>query len=255
MIWFLIWIGTWLISFFLYAKRYTSNKVFYGFSFVQFFYLVATMPITALCLLNIGFDVTKNPEVINIPISTEVLLSFYILSILVGAIGGSIHASSTSLAEQLKNHIFLNAYSVNEEFHGPVSHDLIFLSITGVTLFLGLLGLNHPSAIPINPTLPLYGGIIIGLLNGLTVVRSTHVGLSLITSFFTTLFLGLIIQNSSLHLINYPFLVFAVVNAFVIFITLLISILIYFKSKRMTKIMVKIIFPKGHPIHQTFSIF
>jgi hypothetical protein len=253
--WFLILIVTFISAFLIYSKRYTSDRKFFGIYFVQFYYLVIAAPIVGLCLINIGLDIVKNPEVININIPTDSLLSLYFLSILVGVIGTAVHSVSTSQVEALKRHIFLRAYSYNEEIHGPVSHEMLYLATVAVILLNGLLAVNHPNLVPFEPVIPFYTGAMLGLFLGLSVILSTHVGLALIATFFSALILLNVVTIFSLRLDNHPNLVFDLTVLIFMFCTILLSVLLYFKSKKATKIMIKIIFPKGHPIHETFSVF
>ncbi len=238
----------------VYKLRYSSMLKIRGLYFVQFYYLMIVTPIMAMALINIGLDITNLPEINNFPVSTDVLFSLYLLSIIIGAIGSGIHSTSTSVAEAFKNKVTLNAYTINEGFHGPLSHELVFLATAFVTLFIGLLGINHPLPSFTNITFIIFVSFIIGIVNAVTVIRSTHIGISLITSFTTTLILLITILPISHQLQIYPYSILALTSAFTTFCLLLIASLIYATSKRISKVLIKACFPKGHPIHEVFQM-
>lgn len=241
-----------ILSVVVYSKRFTSNRQIKGLYFVQFYYLAIATPLLALSLIQIGLEIFKNKEVLNFPLSSDLLLSGYILSIIIGAIGAGIHSSSTSVSEAFKGHIHLYAFRLNEQFHGPLSHEFVFLAGAFVTLFIGLLGINHPNPLAINPWIGILFGALVGLMNSITVIRSTHVGISLLSAFFTTVILSGIISQLQLNLSFYPYVVFALSSAATIFFVLSVASMIYATSKRGTRVLIELFFPKGHPIHEFF---
>ena len=129
----------------MYRKRYTSNLKIGGIYFVQLWYLIVTIVVVAL-FLNIGLDIIMRPTLDRFPIPSTWIFNAYAVALIITAIGSGIHTSATSVYQSFKSKgkIEKQAYFTNELFHGPLSHNMVYLGAIISTVCLGFLELNHP---------------------------------------------------------------------------------------------------------------
>lgn len=236
-----------------YHFRYISKIKFLGLYIVQFYQLLIVTPLAFVALINLALDITATPSIGIISINERLLFSLFSFSLASTIIGVGIHSASTSVYQSFSPNLDIKAYIENEIFHGPFSHDLVFIGANYTAFFLFLLGLNHPTNINQDLILPTLLGLAIGIPAAIAVIRGTHLILVAINSLICSVVGLLIFVN--FNLVYYP-VSFSMLLAFTSFsLTLLLALLIYFTSKRVTKLMIKLLFPKGHPIYEKFHFF
>ncbi len=256
MTWLFVLVFAFLSGVFLYRKRYTSEMRVKGLYFIQFYYLFILTPIISLSLIQIGLEVMRRPEVINFPVESQVLFSMYLLSIIFCTIGSGIHATSTSVSQALRKYNYLQAFHINEGFHGALSHDMIIVGIVYAANFIMLLELNHPLSQANNYyLLSIVLGICIGIGGVITVIRGTHLGINIIASVISLFIEAVALFPLSYSLHYFPFATTAHIALITFVVGLLIATLIYLSSARLTKHLIRFCFPKGHPLRENFRMF
>jgi hypothetical protein len=253
MLWIAFLAVIFIVTAFMYSKRYTSTRRIGGLYLVQFYNLLIATPLIVLALFNIALEIFLRPEVVNIPISSRILYSLFCLALTIGAIGSGIHATSTSVAQSFPIGSRSRAYFTNEVFHGVMSHDMLYLAGIMLTVILTFLEINHPiSSYNYSLETLISVGILIGICQAMGVVWSTHIGVNLIAAFFGT-FIVLYTYNPFINWTEHPLAVIFLVSLGTIFITLGVVGVIYLKSKRLSDRLVRFIFPKGHPFREVFT--
>ncbi len=256
-IWILILIMTMVTAFIFYSHRYTNKVKIWGLYSVQFFNLFVGSPLVLLVILNIALDIVRRPEIEHITLSSNILFALLGLSIISTAIGNGIHSTSTSVSEAFPQGVRTKAFLTNEVFHRYLSHELGNLGGIGIAVFLGLLETNHPAQVPEFGLLSAaLFGIVIGILAATYIVRGTFVGLSLFASFFGLIFMSIALYPlyDSGEIVHYPISVMAFAAVAAVFVLLITTSLIVLFSDRLSKRLVKFIFPKGHPMRESFHL-
>jgi hypothetical protein len=251
MFWIVSLLITYLFCLVVYSQRYSKRKIS-GIQIVQFLYLFVAAPLIGTCLLNIGLDIASRPLQITI-IPDFVLLPLAVFTTIVGCIGAGIHSTSVVTEELLSHEKTTRAFRFNNRIHGVISHQMAYQGSIFLSVLFLFLELNHPRSYQdISMTTFVLIGMILGLFFALSILWSTYVVYNLL---FTTLCLGLvayfiplIIQNSHI----YPVSMMTITLLVTLDVLLLLSLLVYKKSKRLSRIVVTMIFPRGHSLREQF---
>lgn len=248
----------WFSATLLYRKRFTSGFKIGGLYLVQLYYLIAT-PIAALFLFDIGSDIFSRPIVGGLPIPGNILFNAFNFFVMLAVVGMGIHSTSASVYQTFKNRDKLEkeAYKTNELFHGPWSHNMVYIgSLLSITL-LGLLEINHPYfGRIINFNLLMLAGIMIGVLGVIGVLRAMPIryDLMIVVSLLCAIILGYSIRNYALNINSYPMAVIALSGLVTLFTLLLLASLIFAISESISKRVINKALPKGHPLHEGINI-
>ena len=158
------------------------------------------------------------------------------------------------LHDQIKED--LPTFNVNEKFHGGFSHNLLFISTIFATMFLGLLELNHPASNPssIRPILILLLGVALGCIQSIAVIRSTFFSLSLISSVAAGGVLYFFANKVLFNFAYYPVTTVALIYLIVTTAVLSLVGLIFLMSHRLSKTVVKRVYPKEHWFQERMSM-
>lgn len=208
-------------------------------------------------MFDVGSDIFSRPHVVNLPISGNILYNLYNFSVMMIVVGMGIHSTSTSVYQSFKNKDRLEkeAFHTNELIHGPWSHNMSQLGAMFSILLLGLLELNHPYfGRIINFNLLLVGGIFLGTLGTISVLRSTYMSLPMIISFIGSLVLGYGLRNYAMNIYSYPMAIIATSAIITMFILVSLASITFAVSETWSKKIVKRAFPKGHRFHQGIDI-
>lgn len=240
----------------LYKKRFTSGIKVGGLYLIQLYYLFMT-PIAALLMFDIGSDIFSRGEVGSFLVPDNILFNIFNFSIMMTVVAMGIHSTSTSVYQSFKNRDKLEkeAYHSNELFHGPWSHNMASLGAIFSFMLLGLLELIHPyfgRVISLN--LLIFGGILSGIVGAIIILRGTHIGFSIIASFFSSVVLGLSFRNIAVNTISYPMATITLSCLVTVFILLSGAAVVFAVSESLSKRVVKRAFPKGHPFHQGIQL-
>jgi len=103
-----------------------------------------------------------------IPISDTDLLMITFIFFTIGAIGNTIHSTGKILWYHLapNKKVVETAYTINEIFHGPLGHYLVFINILLIIFFLPIHEINHPAEHVLEPRhmrLLAVSGVILGV--------------------------------------------------------------------------------------------
>lgn len=240
----------------LYKKRFTSGIKVGGLYLIQLYYLFMT-PIAALLMFDIGSDIFSRPEVGDFLVSDKILFNIFNFSVMMTVVAMGIHSTSTSVYQTFKkkDQLEKEAYRTNELFHGPWSHNMASLGAIFSFMLLGLLELTHPYfGKTINFNLLILGGILSGIIGAIIILRGTHIGFSVIASFFSSVVLGLSIRNMAVNTISYPMATIALSCLVTVFVLLSGASIVFAISESLSKRVVKRAFPKGHPFHQGIDL-
>ncbi|HBL51897.1 MAG: hypothetical protein A3D24_00975 [Candidatus Blackburnbacteria bacterium RIFCSPHIGHO2_02_FULL_39_13] len=253
-IWLIILTFAVVSAAFVYTKRYSSSRRIGSLYFIQFFYLFVLSPAVFISLLNIALNIylrVPTPEAID----GSLLFSLFALSLAIGVAGNGIHSTSTSVFQAFQKRSQLKAFLTNEAFHGPLSHDMTFAGSLLTAFFLSLLEITRPASYSQSLTIFIFLGILIGLAQAISIIWSTHIGLNLGVSFICVAILSSFLPQMQDSLFLYPIAIsmFSLLaTTFVILAFVGLSVVLF---KSTTKKMVRLLFPTGHPIHESFSFF
>ncbi len=240
----------------VYRRRFTSGVKIGGLYWVQLYYLFLT-PVGALLMFDVGSDIFSRPHVGNVPIPGNILFNIYNFSVMMIVVGVGIHSTATSVFQSFKSKDKLEkeAYHTNELIHGPWSHNMSQVGAIMSVMLLGLLELNHPYfGRAINFNLLLLGGITLGILGVISVLRSAYISFPLVTSFIGSVLVGYGIRNYALNLSSYPMAIVSLSALVTMFALLSLAALIFAISETLSKKVVSRTFPKGHPFHEEISL-
>lgn len=223
---------------------------------VQIYYLLIT-PILALLMFDIGSDIFSRPNVGNVPIPGNILFNAFNFSVMMSVVGIGIHSTSTSVYQSFRKRdkVEKEAFHTNELFHGAWSHNMMFVGVISTTMLLGLLELNHPYfGRMINFNLLLFGGILVGIMAAVAMLRGAHIGFPIVASFLASIALGFSIRHYALNVNSYPMAIISVASLVTLFLLLSLAAIIFAISESLSKRVVKRAFPKGHPFHQGIEL-
>jgi hypothetical protein len=258
----------------VYKKRFSSDFQVGGLYFVQLYYLLIT-PIICTIFITLGQEILNRPRVEILSIPSGIIFNLYGMFVILAAIASGIHSATTSIFQSfLKNELpmlkkiknelddatfrrlelheqineDLPTFNVNEKFHGGFSHNLLFISSIFATLFLGLLELNHPSGNPssIRPVLILLLGLSMGAVQSIGIIRSTFLSISLIFSIASGGVLYFFANKVLFNFAYYPVTTVCLISLIVMSASLALVGLIFLVSNRLSKTVVKRIYPKEH---------
>lgn len=258
----------------VYKKRFSSDFQVGGLYFVQLYYLLIT-PIVCTIFITLGQEILNRPriEIINVP--SGILFNLYGMFVILAGVASGIHSATTSIYQSfLKNELpmlkkikndlddatfrrlelheqikeDLPTFNVNEKFHGGFSHNLLFISSIFATLFLGLLELNHPVGNPssIRPVLILLLGLALGTIQSIAIIRSAFLSLSLISSVVAGGVLYFFANKILFNFAYYPVTTVSLIYLIVVSAVVALVGLIFLVSHRLSKTVVKRIYPKEH---------
>lgn len=238
---------------FLYKKRFTSETKIGGLYIVQIYYLFMT-PIAALLLFDIGSGIFSRPTVGDYPIPSQVLFNIFNFSVMTAVVGMGIHSTSTSVFQSFNgNSESSEAYKTNELFHGPWSHNMIYLGVIFSIILMGLLEINHPYFGPtFNFNLLLGAGILLGIMGAVGMLRALPLryDLPIVFSLLGSILLGYSVRTYATNINSYPMVIISLSCLVTLFILLLMASLVFMISENLSHKMVKRAFPKGHPFHE-----
>lgn len=240
----------------IYKKRFTSETKIGGLYFVQLYYMVMT-PIGALLLFDIGSDIFSRPQVGNFIIPSNILLNVFNFCVMMSVVAIGIHSTSTSVHQSFKKKDKLekDAYHANELIHGPWSHNLAYVGSILSVLLLGLLELNHPYfGRTINFNVLVFGGVILGILGAVAVLRGTYISMSLIAVFLGSIVMGYSFRHMATNIISYPMAIISLASLVTMFILLTGAAVTFAISNTLSKKVVSRAFPKGHRFHEGIDL-
>lgn len=266
----------------VYKKRFSSDFSFGGLYFVQLYYLLIT-PIVCTIFITLGQEILNRPriELLNIP--SGIIFNLYGMFVILAAVAAGIHSTTTSIFQSfLKNELpmlkkikrelddstfrrlelhqqiqeDLPTFHVNEKFHGGFSHNLLFISIILAAVFLGLLELNHPAQdpTPLDAWIILFLGVSLGAIQAIAVIRSTFFSISLVASVLASGVLYYFANKVLFKFAHYPVTTVAMIELVVLSAILAVVGLIFLLSHRLSKTVVKRIYPKEHWFQEGMSM-
>lgn len=250
MIWVFVAILAVVSSAILYSVRFTTKLRLIGLDLVQFYYIAIAAPLAFLSIINLGLEIINRQEIVNLPLSTNLLFSGYLLTTCMAVIGTAIHSTSTTVAKDFPKNHNCQAQETNEVFHGHLSHYMTYLGGIFTVVFLAFLEVNHPDFNTIlNPDISMVFGAILGLASIIGIIWSTYIFVHLIASFLATSILLYIYLNYIQIKEYYPLFLFSLTAESVVFGGLLITFVIFKSSNKLTRQFIKFFFPSGHPYH------
>jgi len=215
--------------------------------------LAIIAPAISVCLINLAWEVLARPAIVNVSLSETLVFSLYVFSVVIGAIGSGIHSTSTSVYQTFYHEHKVGAFYINEKFHGALSHYMLYLGSIGCAVFLSLLELNHPlKSANFSPFFLILSGSLLGLLIALSITWSRFIVINLIASFLGVVILSIFASHFN-PVEQFPFYIIA--NSFLSTLGLSLSmvVLCFRCSKRLERFLVLKLFPKGHPLRQSYS--
>lgn len=266
----------------VYKKRFTSDFQMGGLYFVQLYYLLIT-PIVCTIFITLGQEILNRPKMVELNIPSGIIFNLYGMFVILAGVASGIHSATTSIFQSfLKNELpmlkkikkelddstfrrlelhqqiqeDLPTFHVNEKFHGGFSHNMLFISSILAVLFLGLLELNHPALdpTPIDALIILLLGVALGVIQAIAIIRSTFLSLSLITSVLTGGVLYYFANTVLFKFAYYPVTTVALIYLTVLTTILAVVGLIFLVSHRLSKTVVKRIYPKEHWFQEGMSM-
>lgn len=266
----------------VYKKRFTSDFQIGGLYFVQLYYLLIT-PIFCTIFITLGQEILNRPKIEVLDIPSGIIFNLFGMCVVLAGIASGVHSATTSIFQSfLKNELpmlkkikndlddatfrrlelhdqikeDLPTFNVNEKFHGGFSHNLLFISTIFATMFLGLLELNHPASNPssIRPILILLLGVALGCIQSIAVIRSTFFSLSLISSVAAGGVLYFFANKVLFNFAYYPVTTVALIYLIVTTAVLSLVGLIFLMSHRLSKTVVKRVYPKEHWFQEGMSM-
>ena len=174
MVWFLLLIFTSLCSLILFSQRFSSRTII-NFPIVQFCYLFFSAPLISLSLIHIAYSIIlRSPQ--NTTTFDWFVLSLFILSTIMGALGSGIHSVAVTLSTAMKEHTHLPVYQISESIHNELSHEMLYINQMLVSFFLILLEMNHPySGRQLQQEMLIALGLILGFISGMAKIGRAHV--------------------------------------------------------------------------------
>lgn len=242
----------------IYRKRFTSEKRIRGMYFVQAYYLIVS-PIVCALLINLGLEIYNRPEVLNLALPSSLIFVLYAVAIATAGIGAGIHSTSTSVyqsfarAKQFKS----DPFETNEKFHGGLSHNMLFIAAIIGFVLLSFLEVNHPSLrqSAILTTSSVIGlGIGLGLIQAIAVLRSLHLGYSLIGSLLGSIIIFYFCRPHMVSIEMFPISFVVLSGLITLFVTLFSAVLILLTSGKLSHKLLRRAYPKGHPFHEGISL-
>ncbi len=232
--------------------------------YVQLYYLILSV-VMSLLLIYIGLNIYLRPEIKNLPIGSTFILGLYTISMLVAAMGAAIHSTATSVYQAFvkEKQTHLESFRINEIFHLNLSHNLIFIGVIFASFFLSVLEINHPStrdSMFLNAGSTITLGVVIGLIETITILRSAHITFS---SHINYSIIGSLIGSLAIFIFCRPYMtsVDAFPVAFIMFSSLVTVLLclvivtaIFITSQSLSEKIVNKTFPVGHPFREVLKL-
>lgn len=261
----------WLIVAFLglsallvYRKRFTSERRISGMYYVQLYYLILAVLIPLL-LIYIGLNIHLRPEVKNLPTNSTLILGLYTISMIIAAMGASIHSTATSVYQSFvkEKQTHLESFRINEIFHLNLSHNLIFIGVIFASFFLSVLEINHPStrdSLFLNAGSTITLGVVIGLIEAVTILRSTditfssHLNYSIIGSLVGSLAIFIFCRPFMTSVDAYPVAFIMFSSLVTVFLSLIATTAIFMTSHTLSEKIVNRTFPVGHPFREVLKL-
>jgi hypothetical protein len=248
----------------VYRKRFTSEKRISGMYYVQLYYLILAV-VMPLVLTYAGLQIYHRPEVRNLPLSSSLVLAFYIVSLIVAAIGAGIHSTATSVYQALvkEKQTHLESFRINEIFHLNLSHNLIFIGTIFASFYLSVLEINHPStrdSFFLNAGTAITLGVVIGLIETVTILRSaaitfsSHINYSIIGSFLGSLAIFIFCRPFMTSVDAYPVAFILFSSLVTVCISLIATTAIFMTSHSLSEKIVNRTFPVGHPFREVLKL-
>ena len=130
----------------IYTKETLRIKTVGGkIDLLQLLYLVFIPFLLVVALFFIFTSIISNPFVGNIKLDDSVAIFLFLLFGAFATLGNGMHAASKTVSNFMKRADNPTAYEVNEFFHIPLSHFIIYASFVGISITLMLFEFNHPS--------------------------------------------------------------------------------------------------------------
>lgn len=232
--------------------------------YVQLYYLILAV-VMSLLLIYIGLNIYLRPEIKNLPVGSTLILGLYTISMLVAAMGAAIHSTATSVYQAFvkEKQTHLESFRINEIFHLNLSHNLIFIGVIFASFFLSVLEINHPStrdSMFLNAGSTITLGVVIGLIETITILRSAHITFS---SHINYSIIGSLIGSLAIFIFCRPYMtsVDAFPVAFIMFSSLVTVLLclviitaIFITSHSLSEKIVNRTFPVGHPFREVLKL-
>lgn len=246
----------------VYKKRFTSERRIGGLYSVQLYYLILSLFVPML-FLNLGLDIMHRPEVKNLPLPSMLLFDFYVISLVCAAIGVGIHATSTSVYQSFVSHKHtkLEAYKINEKFHGYLSHHMTYSGGIVGLLSLSLLEFNHPVSQHWNSYLLIAIGIAIGVIGSIAIIWSTYtinwfvyIGFNLLAALLSVTIIVTMLDATAANLVSQPITRIMLTALITITAALTSYSIIFLTSDRMTAKLLRRLFPKNHDFRKAPTI-
>lgn len=244
MLWYIVLIGTLAFSCLIYNLRFSRRHVA-GFPILQFIYMFFATPIITLSMINIALSVANRPVSQTPFISEDFLLNGYLLAVLLGAIGMGIHSLSVIIENVLLTGESA-AYVFTNRIHGIISHEMVYLSSMFLLVTISWLELSHAQRTLVDPITSVSAGALLGALFGLTILRSTYLKINSIFSLLCLLSCLPLLLLINMEFSRYPATLLSISALSTLLAVFIISWIIYRYSPRMCRLMVGVLYPKGH---------
>ena len=226
------WIGN-----FVFTKEVLRTRTIKGkIDLLQLMNLLIIPIIVFTAIFFIFINIKQNRFVNNVGLSDDAAFFFLIFFTSLTAIGNGMHAASKMVSNYLRKSDNETAYEVNEFFHIPFSHFLIYVGIFFLSLTIILFELNHPGQAALSMTellIVLLAGALLGasfaLMIHRTRTKNVYLPLSLI------LILGLLSLFYSLkpQFLLLPATIYLSSEILSLFFT---SLLFYYKDRRSKRV-------------------
>lgn len=248
----------------VYRKRFTSERRISGMYYVQLYYLILAVLISLL-LIYIGLNIYLRPTVLNLALNSTLVLGLYTISMLVAAMGASIHSTATSVYQAFvkEKQTHLESFRINEIFHLNLSHNLIFLGIIFASFFLSVLEINHPStrdSMFLNAGSTITLGVVIGLIEAVTILRSSahtfssHLNYAIVGSALGSLAIFIFCRPFMTSVDAYPVAFIMFSSLMTVFISLVTTTAVFMTSHSLSEKIVNRTFPAGHPFREVLKL-
>ncbi len=242
----------------VYRKRFTSDGSIRGMYYVQLYYLIIS-PFVCALFINLGLEIYNRPEIQNLPVSSNLLFVLYCVSVATAGIGAGIHSTSTSVYQSFAgvNQFKSRPFETNENFHGGLSHNMLFLATIASTIILAFLEINHPALnrLPFLNQPSIIGlGIAFGIFLAVAILRSLHIGYSLLASLFGAVLILYFGKSFMTNVAMFPVSFVALSSLLTAFFFLAGTVVIFLISGNLSRKILKRAYPKGHPFHEGISV-
>lgn len=242
----------------VYRKRFTSDRSVKGMYYVQLYYLIIS-PFVCALFINLGLEIYNRPEIQNLPLSSNLLFVFYCVSVATAGIGSGIHSTSTSVYQSFASikQFKSRPFETNENFHGGLSHNMLFLATILATTILAFLEINRPTfsrSVLLNQPSVIGLGVAFGIFFAIAVLRSLHIGYSLLASLFGAVFILYFGKPFMTNIAMYPVSFIALSSLITVFFTLATTVVIFLVSGSLSQKILRRAYPKGHPFHEGISV-